>query len=131
MTPLPCSYVARFVPVRSSGPVEKFSQAGSNISIGPVFEKSARHSGIGPWAANDRVEERRVPAEVIPIYGGPGVRVRAVGEKPLENLPLSKDNRKVQQGGAVDRRPVHAGLPMPGAATLRRIDLAQRKPMLQ
>ena len=89
-----------------------------------MFEKSARHSGIGPWAANDCVEERRVSAEVVAIHGGPGVRVRAVGEKPVENLPLSKVNGKVQQSAAVDRRPVHACLPMRGAATLRRIDLA-------
>ena len=128
-TPLRSGHIVRFVPPR-------------RLIQSRNFRTLARASFAAPRASSARViverchtpdygvEQWRVAAETVAVDRGARVRVGATREQPVEDFVLVEIDRKVQQCGAGDRGPVHAGATL-AAAALRRVDLADRESVLE
>src|SRR5262245_58824261 len=128
--PLGGGHIPSFVPTWVFDPVEEFSQTRSGIFRGATLQQRAGHSVIPPGSAHDSVEKRRVPAKAIAINRGASIHICAMREQPIEDLPLMEIHSKMQQGGAINRRPMQARPVIIRAAAVRWIDFTQRKSAL-
>jgi len=90
--------IASLVPPRILAPVEKFPQTCTHILGCSAREQCLNHLGVTPWATNNRMEQRSVPAKAIGIDDCARIDIGAVREQPAENLPFSEINRSAVEG---------------------------------